>query len=235
MSQHDMDVANQPFPAFRADMNLALAALVQNSSGATEPATMFAYQFWADTTTGIIKQRNAANTAWISLFTMSTGALIGNAATATTALNITNTSGQIPFPVTQIPSSDPNTLDDYEEGTFIPTVLGSASYISQSGVYTKVGRMVTASLRMHINILGTGSGYRIDGLPFAAASGIYPVGSVAWGNVSTTIVSCSARVVGDGSQSIDLLSSASAGLSQSASPILGNNCTVDVTVSYTTA
>jgi hypothetical protein len=32
------------------------------------------------------------------------------------------TSGQIPFPATQIPSSNPNTLDDYEEGTFLPII-----------------------------------------------------------------------------------------------------------------
>jgi hypothetical protein len=81
MSQHDMNIANASFPAVRADLNLALAALVQNSSSATEPTTTFAYQFWADTTSGIFKQRNAANTAWISLFTIATGAWLGNAAT----------------------------------------------------------------------------------------------------------------------------------------------------------
>jgi hypothetical protein len=44
---------------------------------------MFAYQYWADTTTGILKQRNSANTAWISLWTIATCAWLGNAATAT--------------------------------------------------------------------------------------------------------------------------------------------------------
>lgn len=75
MSQHDMNITDQLFPAFRSDLNNALAALVSNSSSATEPATMFAYQFWADTTTGILKQRNAANSAWISLYTLSGGPL----------------------------------------------------------------------------------------------------------------------------------------------------------------
>lgn len=74
MSTHDMNIANAAFPAVRADLNLALAAIVENSSSSTEPSTTFAYQFWADTTTGILKQRNAANTAWISLWTISTGA-----------------------------------------------------------------------------------------------------------------------------------------------------------------
>jgi hypothetical protein len=59
MAQHDMDVSNQTFTATRADINAALQALASNSSGATAPATTFAYQWWADTTSGILKQRNA--------------------------------------------------------------------------------------------------------------------------------------------------------------------------------
>lgn len=65
MPQHDMILANQAGAAFRADVNDALAALVANSSGATEPATMYAYMLWADTTSGRLKQRNAANNAWL--------------------------------------------------------------------------------------------------------------------------------------------------------------------------
>jgi hypothetical protein len=67
MSQNDMVIADQNGVAFLADVNSALAALVSNSSGATEPSTTYAYQFWADTTTGILKQRNAANSSWIPL------------------------------------------------------------------------------------------------------------------------------------------------------------------------
>lgn len=67
MSQHDMDVANQAGAAFRADMNLALQALASNSSGSAAPTTTFAYQFWADTNAGLLRIRNAANTAWIAL------------------------------------------------------------------------------------------------------------------------------------------------------------------------
>lgn len=85
MSQVDYTISDQSGASFRSDLNATLAAIVSQNSGATEPATMFAYQFWADTTTGILKQRNAANNAWVSILTMSTGALIGNAATATTS------------------------------------------------------------------------------------------------------------------------------------------------------
>lgn len=67
-----MDLVNAAGAAFRADMNLALLALISNSSGATEPATTFAYQWWADTTSGILKLRNAANSGWISVGAMAT-------------------------------------------------------------------------------------------------------------------------------------------------------------------
>ena len=64
-AQHDYDLANQAGAAFRADLNLCLAAIVGLNWGPTAPATTFAYMFWADTTTGILKQRNAANSGWI--------------------------------------------------------------------------------------------------------------------------------------------------------------------------
>ena len=71
MSQHDLNLANQTGASFRADLNNALAALVSQSSGATEPVPTFAYQFWADTSTGILKIRNAGNTAWVNIGTLS--------------------------------------------------------------------------------------------------------------------------------------------------------------------
>ena len=66
MSQNDFNIANQGFPATRADINSALQALATQSSGATEPATTYAYQWWYDETTDILKIRNADNDAWIA-------------------------------------------------------------------------------------------------------------------------------------------------------------------------
>ena len=72
MAQHDMNIANQGFPAFRSDLNDALAALVSNSSGATEPSTTFAHQMWVDTSANpsVLKIRNADNDAWITIGTI---------------------------------------------------------------------------------------------------------------------------------------------------------------------
>jgi hypothetical protein len=69
MSQHDMNIANQGFPAFRADLNNALAALASTSAADTEPSTTFANQLWMDTDNNILKVRNEDDDAWISLAT----------------------------------------------------------------------------------------------------------------------------------------------------------------------
>lgn len=70
MSQNDFNIANQGFPATRADINSALQALVSNSAGDTEPATTYAYQLWYDSTADMLKMRNADNDAWIVLATI---------------------------------------------------------------------------------------------------------------------------------------------------------------------
>ena len=69
MATHDYILANQSGSSFRSDLNNALAAIVSQNSSATEPATKYAYQYWVDTsaTPALIKQRNAANDAWITL------------------------------------------------------------------------------------------------------------------------------------------------------------------------
>lgn len=71
MAQHDQVLANASGAVFRGDANDALAALFSLSSGSSAPSTTTAYMLWADTATGLLKQRNAANSAWITLWTMS--------------------------------------------------------------------------------------------------------------------------------------------------------------------
>lgn len=77
MAQHDYVLDNQAGSAFRSDTNSALAAVVSQNSGASAPATTFAYQPWADTTTGVLKVRNAANNAWVNVYDLTTGKPLG--------------------------------------------------------------------------------------------------------------------------------------------------------------
>jgi len=89
-----------------------------------------------------------------------------------------------------------NELDDYEEGTFTPTITGStttgtASYSTQSGKYTKIGRLVQFEVYIGWSS-GTGAGnLQISGLPFtvSSSSSTYPAASIGYANdvtLSTT-------------------------------------------------
>jgi hypothetical protein len=106
-------------------------------------------------------------------------------------------SAGIGFPATQVASTDANTLDDYEEGTFTPTFLletpgtSSFTYSTQAGVYTKVGRLVTTSVVLATSAAsaGTGTGnLQINGLPFTSSSAVTLfAGSVGYGANFTTV------------------------------------------------
>ena len=67
MPQHDYVIANDTAANVRADINNALAAVATNNSGATQPTTMYANEWWYDTATDTLKIRAEANDAWISV------------------------------------------------------------------------------------------------------------------------------------------------------------------------
>ena len=66
MAQHDYNIANQSGADFRADLNNALLAIATVNSGSTEPSTTFAHQLWVDTSSSVLKIRNAADNAWVT-------------------------------------------------------------------------------------------------------------------------------------------------------------------------
>ena len=109
-----------------------------------------------------------------TLFTDAGGTLTGGL-TLGGQLNLGST-GQIVFPATQNPSSNANTLDDYEEGTWTPTfgyssVNPTVSYSFQHGHYVKVGRVVTITFDLEATSLSGGSGHPyIRGLPFVSGN-----------------------------------------------------------------
>ena len=88
-----------------------------------------------------------------------------------------------------------NLLDDYEEGTFTPSVGGNASYTTQVGHYTKIGNSVTILCELHINTLGTGSASTITGIPFAAVSEA-ALAMAKSTNLSGSYVEVNARISG---------------------------------------
>jgi len=67
MSQHDYNIANGTGAAVRSDINLALTAIATANSGSSAPTTTYAFQLWADTTSGNLRIRNGADSAWIDI------------------------------------------------------------------------------------------------------------------------------------------------------------------------
>lgn len=88
---------------------------------------------------------------------------VGNATPANTGSGIT-------FPATQSASSDANTLDDYEEGTWTPVIKFGATTATQTSSiakYTKIGNTVTCWLEGYVTNLNGGTGtFTLNGLPF---------------------------------------------------------------------
>lgn len=81
----------------------------------------------------------------------------------------------IKFPTTQSASSNANTLDDYEEGTFTPTISatsgGSFTGGTAAGYYTKIGNLVTCAIYLqNYTVSGASGSSQVGGLPFAGFS-----------------------------------------------------------------
>lgn len=116
----------------------------------------------------------------------STGALVLAGGTATAdGIGIT-------FPATQSASTDANTLDDYEEGTWTPSLGGNTTYNNQNGSYIKIGQLVYVFCFLNINTIGTGSTTTVSGLPFNVRTSVdrNQAGSINFFNsIATNVVS----------------------------------------------
>lgn len=125
----------------------------------------------------------------------------GSLSGALTTDAVINVNAGIKFPAVQVTSSDVNTLDDYEEGTWTAgftastsgTITVDNSY--KTGVYTKIGRQVTITGLFIVSSVSSPVGnLYITGLPFVASSGagfdsgvaVLPSGLAA--TATTTIV-----------------------------------------------
>jgi hypothetical protein len=62
----DYSLSDQAGNTFRSELNDIIAALVAQNSGSSAPSSTFAGMWWYDTTNGLLKRRNAANSGWIN-------------------------------------------------------------------------------------------------------------------------------------------------------------------------
>jgi len=116
----------------------------------------------------------------------------GTRMTASTTIGVggatPSTSGSgITFPATQSASSNANTLDDYEEGTWTPSLGGNTTYAAQVGTYTKIGKIVYVSAYLIVTTIGTGSTTFIDGLPFSGTTTSSAGGIVAFSGLASSV------------------------------------------------
>lgn len=145
-------------------------------------------------------------------------------------INLDN--GQLKFPATQNASADANTLDDYEEGTWTPSLGGSATYTSRTGTYTKIGRLVILSGVIVVNAIGTGSTTQVSGIPFAASgAGTNYTGACSFTNAIGTYVYMSAQI-NSGASVIIFPALTAAAASTSTPAIFTSGTSVSFTVSY---
>jgi hypothetical protein len=80
-------------------------------------------------------------------------------------------------------TGDANLLDDYEEGTWTPTVTTSSSVSVVSAAYSKIGRLVQVQfyIQWTNNQNNNSDQFRIGGLPFTAlASSNFSAGSMGY-------------------------------------------------------
>jgi hypothetical protein len=152
MAQHDYILANQSGAAFRSDLNNGLAAIVSNNSGVAQPSTTYAYQWWSDTTTGLLKLRNAANNAWITIGTLADAnlGLLSLAGGTLTGALLADDSGTAALPAIAF-DGDPNT------GIFRPAA-------DQLGIATNgVERVEFGNTEVVFNDSGADVDFRVEG------------------------------------------------------------------------
>ena len=151
---------------------------------------------------------------------------VGNATPSASGAGIT-------FPATQSASSNANTLDDYEEGTWTPSMGGTATYSVQSGTYVKIGRFVYIQGLISVTLIGTGSATRISGLPFtvssAAGDGVAVINY--FGNLAANVITPTIGINGS-TTVMDIFSRTTAGTASSSPGIMGDTAFIYFTGHY---
>jgi hypothetical protein len=141
----------------------------------------------------------------------------------------------ITFPATQSASSNANTLDDYEEGTWTPSLGGNTTYNGQSGNYIKIGKMVYVEGNINVNLIGTGSTSLVSGLPFTSATqvtGARATLSVNYFNSTASNVTFIALYLNSASTTAPFQGIGAAGTTMSTIAIFGNGTDVYFSGSY---
>jgi hypothetical protein len=153
---------------------LSTTPIIPQSAGGTGKNTTTA------TDGQLLIGRSSDHSLNLAALVAGTGISVTNGPSSVTIVNTspapTTTPGQIPFPAVQNPSTNPNTLDDYEEGTWTPfdnsgafvplTLVGPQSYV-------KIGQLVIANALFYYAATGSTAIAVIGGLPYTSDGGYW--------------------------------------------------------------
>jgi hypothetical protein len=145
----------------------------------------------------------------------------------------------VAFPAAQSASTDANTLDDYEEGTWSGNITGSTTNpttaVTAIGRYTKIGRQVHLQIAFSdVNTTGASGTLLITGLPFANATGFAAQGSIA-SYSAITFTGSAACAVGSNESYMTILCSVSNAIWNVANHNAGTGRYLNATITYTVA
>jgi hypothetical protein len=132
--------------------------------------------------------------------------------------------GQILFPAAQNASAGANTLDDYEEGSWTPSLGGTTTYTTRNGTYTKIGRMFFFKGQIIVNAIGTGSTSTVSGLPFTSSPDC-PISVGHTAGLASAVVSINAYSESGGT-TIQFVSRTAANAADGVIAIFGNAANV---------
>jgi hypothetical protein len=142
----------------------------------------------------------------------------------------------IAFPATQSASTDPNTLDDYEEGTHTTTASVSSGSITLSDntlYYTKIGSLVSIAGLITVSSVSSPGGNVWFSLPFTVATNVYQSGSVWISNVGATTGVFQLNV--QSAQNIFYLQYVdTAGTNNGAAPKMQATCNMRISITFRT-
>jgi len=178
----------------------------------------------------------SSTTKQVSVANLTAGrAISATSVTASTGNFVVGTSGQgIDFSATPGTGTS-ELLADYEEGTWTPSIGGTATYTLQSGTYTKVGRLVSVSAVLQINVIGTGNVNTISGLPFARDANLMQApGSMTFISAISSTVSLLVPVVQLNTSTVIFQGLTVVGNTTSQINVFQNGARVDFQITYQT-
>jgi hypothetical protein len=186
MSQHDYNLANQSGALFRADLNNALDAVLTNNASTVAPTTTGIHMWFADTSAGVMKVRDAGDTLFMNVFKMNASsavpyvlsssgvAEVGSALVQRTKVNLFQKAQR--GKILDVAYASTVTLDLNQANNFrVSALTGNVTLANPSAITAAIGQGGSIFLQQD----GTGSRSVSFGTMFKFAAGTAPTASTA--------------------------------------------------------